>query len=233
MAKTRLNLILNVFITLFLVINSQETDKRVLNYYHIDDKIYSIEENEANFKILIKQNIKCDEAPCIPPILEEQNIENEEVCYILRYLFDNIFEDSDSREKSIVAEDLTFELKLIILNIIEKIKNSYTLEYEILNNHLYNNKYKNKGYTYEMEDESVIYTIAMGQMPSSGYSIDIKKIKIKGNNASIYVTEKVPGNDKGEDSVLTYPIVQVKFNHLPSSIEVINYETGEYYESLI
>jgi hypothetical protein len=73
----------------------------------------------------------------------------------------------------------------------------------------------------------------MGQMPSTGYSIEIKKIKIKGNNTQIIVTEKVPPKDVGEDTVLTYPIVQVKFNHLPSSVEIMNYETGENYPNLI
>ena len=105
------------------------------------------------------------------------------------------------------------------------------LEYEIINISNYGNmKYEKRGYIYEIKDDSVIYTIAMGKMPTSGYSIDIKKIKIKGNNASIFVTEKIPN---GGDNVLTYPIVQIIFNHLPSSVEVINYETGENYPSLI
>ena len=64
-------------------------------------------------------------------------------------------------------------------------------------------------------------------MPSTGYSIEIKKVKIKGNNTSIFVTEKVPPKDIVEDAVLTYPVAHVKFNHLPFSVKVINYETEE------
>ena len=94
-------------------------------------------------------------------------------------------------------------------------------------------KYKKRGYTYEIDDESVIYTIAMGEKSTGGYSIGIQKIKIKGNNISIYVTEKVPGMDDIVTDAFTYPIVQVKFNHLPSTVEVINYETGDIFPSLM
>ena len=73
----------------------------------------------------------------------------------------------------------------------------------------------------------------MGEKPTAGYSIEIQKVKIKGNNASIYVSEKVPGKDEMVDDVITYPFVQVKFNHLPYIIEIINYETGENYPCLI
>ena len=72
----------------------------------------------------------------------------------------------------------------------------------------------------------------MGQKPSAGYSIDVKEVKIQGDIATIYVTEKSPKKDEGQDDVLTYPIVQVKFNKMPSNLEVINYETGEKFPSL-
>ena len=57
----------------------------------------------------------------------------------------------------------------------------------------------------------------MGEKPSGDNSIGIKKIKIKGNNISIYVIEKAPGIVKAVTEALTYPVAQVKFNHLPSS----------------
>ena len=118
----------------------------------------------------------------------------------------------------------------MILMILEKNKLISILKYEILNNSgKYNNKYKERGFTYETEDgsDSVIYTIAMGEKPSGGYSIGIKKIKIKGNNVSIYVTEKVPEKNEFVTDAFTYPIVQVKFNHLPSFVQVSNYDTGD------
>ena len=67
----------------------------------------------------------------------------------------------------------------------------------------------------------------MGEKPSNGYSIDVKEVKIVGNYAAIYVVEKSPGKDETVTEALTYPIIQIKFNKLPSSIKILNYVTGE------
>ena len=72
----------------------------------------------------------------------------------------------------------------------------------------------------------------MGEQTSGGYSIGIQKIKIKGNKISIYVTEKMLGN-KIFIQAHTYPNVQVKFNHLPSKVEIINYEAGDIFPYLM
>ena len=52
----------------------------------------------------------------------------------------------------------------------------------------------------------------MTKKPSTRYSIDVKDVKIEGDKVTIYVTEKSPKKDEGQDAVLTHPIVQVKFN---------------------
>ena len=237
MVKTILNNFI-ILIILFLAINSQDSDNEedtlILNYYYKDSRVYSIEEKEGTFKVLTKEVIFCFVAPCDFPILDEKPIEDEEDCQILKTLFDEIFKDSDVKEKSLIDEEITEEQLKIILNILEHNKIFYKLEYEILNDSKIKNiKYKKSGYIYEIKDESVIYTIVMGEKPTAGYSIEIQKVKIKGNNASIYVSEKVPGKDEMVDDVITYPFVQVKFNHLPYIIEIINYETGENYPCLI
>ena len=72
----------------------------------------------------------------------------------------------------------------------------------------------------------------MGRRPSAGYSINIKKTKIKGFDVAIYVSEKEPGKGEMVDVVLTYPIVQIKFNSYPHRIEVFNYDNGEEYPRL-
>jgi len=236
MAKNKIIFI--VFFISFFAINSQDSEKikniRVLNYYDKDGKIYSIEEYEDNFKIITKEIVDCVMEPCILPTLDEKTIENEEDCKKFKKLLDEIFQDSDDKEKTLKSGGLTSAQKRIIFNILDNNKINTPLEYEIIKNtNVYKMKYEKRGYIYEIEDdESVVYTIAMGQMPSTGYSIEIKKVKIKGNNASIFVTEKVPPKNVGEDTVLTYPVVQVKFNHIPSSVEVINYETEESYPCL-
>ena len=228
----RINFIL-IFIS-FFIINSQDLDNNenvlVINYYYKDGKVYSIEEKEGNFKIFTKEVVNCLVEPCIFPILDENPIEDEEDCKILKSLFEEIFKDSDDKEKSVIDGDITEEQMKKILNVLDHNKIMTILEYEILESGE-DKKLTKKGYIYEMEDESAIYTIGMGEK-TVGYSIEIRKIKIKGNNVSIYVVEKEPINIMISDFNI-YPIVQVKFNHLPSIVEVINYETGEIYPCLM
>ena len=239
MAKTIFNKIYFIlFIYSFLVIHSQDSDNKedilVLNYFYKDGKIYSIEEKEGNFKILTKEHIFCFVEPCIFPILDENPIKDDEDFKKLKTLFDEIFKDSDVTEKSVIDGEITGDQLNIILNVLEHNKIISKLDYEILNDSKINNKkYKKRGYIYEIEDESVIYTIVMGEKPTAGYSIVIEKVKIKENTVLIYVSEKVPGKDDMVDDVITYPFIQVKFNRLPSIIEIIDYETGEKYPCLI
>ena len=119
--------------------------------------------------------------------------------------------------------------------VLEKNKIILKIKYEILSNSdQYNNKFKDRGYTYEVDDksESAIYTIAMGEKPSGGYSIEIKKVKINRDTATIYVSEKVPDKNEVVTEALTYPIVQIKFNFLPSFVEIINSETNVLFRKL-
>jgi hypothetical protein len=44
-------------------------------------------------------------------------------------------------------------------------------------------QYNERGYYYEKENDTLICTIAMGEKPSGGYYIEIKKVKIKGNSS--------------------------------------------------
>ena len=231
MAVTKLNLINSIILIIsFIAINSQEF--RTLNYYHTDARVYSFEEAKDNFKIVTKQVIFCFTTPCNFPVLAEKTIENEEDCKILKSLFDEIFTDS-GKEKNAIEQELPEEQKEIIFKILKKYKIISLLEYEIINDlGQYNGFYRKRGYLHKTEEDSVIYTIAMGQKPTAGYSIDVKEVKIEGDSATIYVIEKSPGKDDIVEDVLTYPIVQVKFNKLPSSIKVLNYENGEKFPNL-
>lgn len=232
MAKLDLNKInLIILIISFISINSQ--DFRILNYYHNDGKIYSIEEGEDNFKILTKEVINCFTTPCIPPVLDEKIIEDKEDIRNLKLLFDEIFIDSKVKELNAIEGELADEQLEIILNVLKKNKIIIILEYKIINNlGQYNGIFRRRGYLYNIEGDSVIYTIAMGEKTSGGYSIEVKEVKIKGDSATIYVTEKSPGKEDIVTDALTYPIVQVKFNKFPSSIEVISYDSGESFPSL-
>ena len=220
-----------ILLIAFIAINSEEI--RILNYYHKDGLIYSIEGKEDNFKILTKELIFCFTEPCIFPVLAEKTIENKEDIKSLKSLFDDLFVNYEVKEINFVEDELTDEQIEIVLKVLKNNKIISVLEYEIINDaDQYNGLYRKRGYLYNTRDDSVIYTIAMGRKPTAGYSIDVKEVKIEGDSATIYVIEKSPGKDDMVDDVLTYPIVQVKFNKLPSSVEVLNYETGESFPSL-
>ena len=239
MAKIKANILNFIFIIIsFLTINSQnsvdDNDTLVLNFYLDKIKVYSVEETDGNFKIVVYEIIHCNEAPCPLPIIDEKIIDNEEDCQILKTLFD-LYLKNDIKQNSLFYDELPEEQMDMILMVLEKNKLFTILKYEILNNsEKHNNKYKKKGFTFENEEgsESVICTIAMGEKPSGGYSIGIKKIKIKGSNASIYVTEKVPRKDEMVTDAITYPIAQVKFNQSPSFVEVRNYDTGDIFQRI-
>lgn len=220
-----------IFIIAFIAINCEEI--RILNYYHQNGLIYSIEEKDNNFKIITKEVIFCFVEPCIPPVIAEKTIENKEDIKSLNSLFDDIFINYEIKEINFVDDELTEEQKKIILKILKNNKIISILEYEIIeDDNNYNGLYRKRGYLYNSKEDSVIYTIAMGKKPTAGYSIAVKEVKIEGESVTIYVTEKSPGKDDMVDDVITYPIVKVKFNKLPSSIEVLNYDTRESFPSL-
>ena len=232
-ASLNLAIIFYILVNIITIVKTSSNETRILNYYNNDGKIYSIEEKENNFTVVIKDQIFCIRAPCIPPIIDEIPIKKKEDCDILRVLFDVIFKDSNIKEKHVFDEDINNEQIEVIIKVLVNNKIISRLEYEIINSlNQYDIKYRERGYFYEIEDDNVIYTIAMGEQARGGYSIDVKKIKIKGNSATIYVTEKVPGKEEAVTDALTYPIVQVKFNQFPSRITILNYETGERFPDL-
>ena len=105
--KSGLNLAI-IFYILFNAItitNTSSNDTRIINYYNNDGKIYSIEEKENNFKVLVKEHIFCFTEPCIPPIIDEISIKEKEYCDILTVLFDEIFKDFNFKELDVYDED--------------------------------------------------------------------------------------------------------------------------------
>ena len=239
MAKTKFNKVnFFLFIISFLIINSQNSNKNndilVLNFFH-ENKIYSFQEKDDNFKIITKNVVYCIKAPCPSQISSIKLIKDEEDIKILKTLFDVIFLNSDKKEKFVSYGELPEDQIKIILMVLEKNKIILKIKYEILSNSdQYNDKFKDTGYTYEVDDksESAIYTIAMGEKPSGGYSIEIKKVKINRDTATIYISEKVPDKNEVVTEALTYPIVQIKFNFLPSFVEIINSETNVLFRKL-
>ena len=201
MAKLNLPLMNVVYNFISIFSNNSTTEPFIINYYHTDHKIYSIERRENNFKILTKSIIYCFKAPCNPPVISINTITNEEDCQNLKSLFDKIFTDSEIKQKNVIKGKTPDEQIGIILKVLEN-------------------------------NNSIIYTICMGQMYCGGYSINVKEVKTEGDIATIYVEEKSPGKDEIVTDALTYPIIQVKFYQIPSRIKILNYDTGESFSRL-
>ena len=150
----------------------------------------------------------------------------------LAIVFDEIFKDSDKQEIDVKCNELTDKQNEIILKIFDNHNVVYELRYEIINAFDDGNEiYKQRGYSYKY-DNGHIFTIAMGEKPTGGYSITIKKVKIKGLDIIIYVSEKEPGIGLFVTQALTYPIAQIKLNAYPSQIQIVNYDNDEAFPRL-
>ena len=216
-----------IFILSFIVINSEEY-KRTLNYEYESGIITPInEKNNGRFEIDIVEY----EDMSLPAfgwtfINDINDINN------LTIIFDEIFKDSDKQKINVKSNELTEKQNENILKILDKYHVVYQLRYEVINNLNNNNKtYEQKGYTYEY-DNGHKFTIAMGEKPTGGYSINIRKTKIKKLDIIIYVSEKEPGIGEIVTEALTYPITQIKLNTYPSKIQIVNYDTDEVYPRL-
>ena len=90
-----------------------------------------------------------------------------------------------------------------------------------------NSKYEKRGIYYEEDNDVANVTVASGEKPSGGYSIKVDKIETEGKDVTIYVYEIKPTKNKVVSTVITYPVVQIKFNPIPSKVYVLNNETRE------
>ena len=70
---------------------------------------------------------------------------------------DEYFLNSNIKEKTVYYGELSEDQIQIIINVLEKNKIISILKYEILNNNeKYNNKYEERGYTYEIEEADTL-----------------------------------------------------------------------------
>ena len=219
----KLNLFVSFYI-LLITINFISSASWILNYHYFGE-IYSIEEDNNNYKVVIKEVVYCFKAPCNQPIVDQVSINNKEDIDNLKIVFDEIFKDTEYKEKDIYPEELTVKQKEIINNVLQR-----NVFYTIINGlDQYNKDYEKRGYYKDLDENNTVFiTIAMGEKPSGGYSIGVEKIEMDDNKVTtIYVNEKKPGNDVIVTDALTYPVVQIKFRTSPSEVTVLNYETGE------
>ena len=218
----KLKSIIFIFSVLIISVLSQSSanKNRTLNYL-LNGLIFSIVEKENYFDIVTKQQIYCIRAPCIPPVLNTISIKKEEDIKILKSLFSEIFNGTKVIEKPLIDDDLTSEQIDKIFKVFENNNVSQALKYKIIKGlGYYDSNYSKRGFY--TEGNGLNYTIASGQRPSGGYTIEVNKVKIKGTQATIYVKETKPSG--GSITVITYPIARVEFNIIPTSVTVVNYD---------
>ena len=216
-----------IFVISFFSINSSSVI-RTLKYKYTSGITTSIEEIENGFQIIRFEETL---SPLEGPLIGEEAVYKDEIKN-LAYVFSEIFQDSEEKSILVNSEDLTKRQNEIILNILNRHNIVYELKYEILKNvDLYDYNYTNRGYKlyYDKDIKSVALTIAMGKRPTGGYSIYIKKIKVKGDIITIDVTEKTPFEGEIVTEAETYPIIKIKFNSVPIIKEIINSDTQETY----
>ena len=215
-----------IFILSFIVINSEEY-KRILNYEYESGIITTInEKNNGQFEIDIVEFEDLSLPAFGLAFVNDINDQNN-----LTIIFDEIFKNSNKQEIDVKSNELTEKQNENILKVLDKCHVVYQLRYEVINNLDNNKTYKQRGYTYEY-DNGHKFTIAMGEKPTGGYSISIRKTKIKKLAIIIYVSEKEPGLGEIVTEALTYPIAQIKLNAYASNIQIVNYDTNEVYPRL-
>ena len=191
--------------------------------YNYESSTFSIKENENNYKVEIREpTINCIRAPCKQEyIIDEITITDKEDIDNLKTLFDEVLNGKSG--KIVDYYVLTSKQNEIIKNVFDR----NNIFYKIKGLDQNNSNYEERGY-YEYETQYITFiTVAMGEKPSGGYSIDVQKIEMNGEGVTIYVNEKEPEEGVMETSVMTYPAVQIKFNFVTSNITVVNNETGE------
>ena len=96
---------LNLFLFIFIILNAitivSSSPSRILDIYYNSFRIYTFEENKNYYKVIKKDVVHCKKAPCNPQILEEKKITNKEDIDNLKIVFDEIFNNTYSKEKSL------------------------------------------------------------------------------------------------------------------------------------
>ena len=127
---------LNLFLFIFIILNAitivSSSPSRILNIYSNSDIIYTFEENKDYYKVIKKNIIYCIRAPCNPKILEEKKITNKEDIDNLKIVFDEIFNNTYSDEKSLHTEEVTDDQYEIIINVLERNNIIVKFDYEII-----------------------------------------------------------------------------------------------------
>lgn len=219
----KLSLLVSFYILLNTIIFASSSSRYL--EFDYESSTFGINENENNYEVEIRKGTNyCIKAPCNQNVLDKIKITNKEDMDNLKIVFDDIL--SKENINITTYNDLTSKQKEIIKNVFDRNNIFYTIIND-LNQH--NKQYDKRGYYYDEDEKQyrTFITIAMGEKPNGGYSIDVAKIEMNEEGVTIYVNENKPEEGAITTSVMTYPVVQIKFNFISNRITIVNNETGE------
>ena len=208
------------------VVNKTEEIKRTIKYFN-GNMIYEIKQDNNRFTIVVEEQVQCIQAPCDPIRVEQFDVSLVESINKLKEIFDYVFAGSDKTELSISDADLKVEDLNELKNIIYNKGSNAKLTYKVLGEDQ-NSKFKNKGYAITRESDRVIITVALGERNTGGYSINVTKVDIEGDNATIYVEEKKPYPGDTVTQAFTYPSVNIEFNKMPINISIYDSNNNKF-----
>lgn len=134
-----------------------------------------------------------------------------------------IKKESITAQKDTYSTMISFEYACGVLGgvTIQESKLTYSINNELSP---YNSKYKERGIyfdTLNQPDAPSIYTIAMGERPTGGFTIKVKSVTIDDDeNVVVIVEEETQDMNTAATEALTYPICQVTLSHSPKSIVI-------------
>lgn len=208
----------------------KETIKREIEYY-TKGYYYEISQNNQKFDIVIKSDQECeDKEHCNPTRVDNYKVTEQKEIDDLYKLFDELFENKDTRELKLKREDITLDQATVLEYILREPVPEIEMESKILEQ-TEESGIKQFGYIVEnQEDGKVIVTIAMGEQTSTGHSIEIEKMKGSSNYFRIEVKENHPtGEVTGQ--VMTTPAIKVELNVLPTTLMIVS-DSGKIYKEI-
>ena len=234
-------LLIVILLAVFLkskYIDYSKVAHQTLNY-SIDSYVYTIERNADSVIVIKGKKQACPIPPCDYTTEKETEIKFGEASMTLIKIFMDTKFLFQSTSKDVTAKDIRTgfgrrcmyslinnEESFLKFNGFRKYKVS---DYEQMSN------YTKRGYLYVENGNSKVLSIAMGEKPTSGFSLSVTNIFKKGNDYYVYVKEQQPNATESSIALLTHPVVSINLDEKPDKIFVYNVESGEEfynYESL-
>lgn len=230
-------IILVVFLAMRLkekYIDYSNNVNQVINY-STGKYIYEIHRNDYSIKVSKLLNEACDTSEC------ERNLGNYDITFEenqllkVRTLFDFYFSFKNG-SKSMTIDDLKTKFaKKCFYSLInndesllggKKFKKYKEIDFNQMSS------YTRKGYQLLEQNNQLNLYIAIGEKPSSGYTLSIYgAYKNDNDDLVIYVSEKSPDANEELVTMIAHPVLRIVLEEAPKSISIYDIETGEAYNN--